>query len=955
MKFRRILLAATSITAILAPAASHAQAVPDAAAKTAAAPSGDASDAGDAEILVTGSRIIRDGGNAPTPVTILGAEQLENGAPGTVADALAQVPQFRSSSRPGSFLNSQNSTGAFLNLRGLGQSRTLVLLDGRRTPPTTPEGRTDINTYPQLLTKRVDIVTGGASAAYGSDAVSGVVNFIVDTTFTGLKADVNYGISGYNDNQSVNMSLAFGRKFAGDRGHVVVSVDYSNSLGIDLGDNRAWTQQNINIIPNPTFATDGRTANLWRSGVTSAQLSEGGVIYAGPLRGTQFLPGGVTAPFVFGSEASGGTMIGGSGIWSPRQSFITPIKTLTTYGHVSFDVTPDFSTFVEASTSSTRSEFNATMPNWSGTTAFTIFNNNAYLPADIRTRLGTTPSFTMGRLSTDFGPPNASSDTKSWRVAGGFSYKFGSDWTIQGSVDSGRTRAILGNTNIVNQTKLFNAVDAVVNPANGQIVCRSELTAPNGCVPINLFGKGSPSQAALNYILGDAARSEATIQQTAGALSIRGQIGSTWAGPIRIGGGLDYRRITAEQDSDPFSSGLVQQFPGQRGLPASLVNKFGVFPVGNLFSLPRVQQVVKEVFVETLVPLANDSPIAGNMDLNAAYRYADYDTSGGVSSWKVGLTWQPIDAIRLRGTRSRDVRAPTLNDLYSPMTSSLGTLRDPVTGANNPIPGITVGNPNLVPELANTLTAGIVVQPAFIPGFSLSVDWYDIKVKGAIGNLNRLRIVEACAAGQTLYCQFVDRLPNGTLVSTTVSPQNLNSLRNRGVDVELNYRTGLSGVGIPGEVRLRGLVAYLANLTTVDAFGTTIEQAGVNGGEAAGTPHWQGSTSLTYTLNDFTLFVQERIIGSGIYSNNYVVGGRTSNSIDFNSVAGRAYTDITAKYKFKARGGQFEAYMTVNNLFDNDPPASPTRVGTPVSILGTNPTLYDIVGRYFTFGLRTTF
>lgn len=909
------------------------------------------------EVVITGSRLIQNGNDAPTPVTVLAIEEMKNAAPGSMADALAQIPQFRSSSRPGTFLNSQNSTGAFLNLRGLGASRTLVLLDGRRTPPTTSEGRTDINTYPQLLMKRVDIVTGGASAAYGSDAVSGVVNFILDTSFTGLKGEANGGISGHHDDQAQALSLAYGRVFGGGRGHVLASVDYSNSHGITTGENRAWNREQVDIIPNPTYPADGRTSNLWRANVTGAQFSEGGLIYAGPLRGIQFVAGGATAPFAFGSEVSGGTMIGGSGLWSARQSFATPIKTLTPFARVSYDFSQDLTGWFEAGMSHTKNDFYGTVPNWSGTTAFTIFNNNAYLPAAIRTQMAAAnvTSFTLGRLADDFGPPHASTELKSWRGSVGLNFKLGR-WTMDGSIDSGLAYALLGNTNVINQTKLFDAVDAVVNPADGRIVCRSTLTvATHVCTPLNILGPGSAGPAALAYIMSEQARSETFTRQTSAALSIRGEMGATWAGPIGLGGGLDYRHMSAEQRADDGSNGLVEQFAGERGLPAALLGKLGIYPTGNQFALPQVSQSVSEVYVETLVPLAKDKVFARSLDLNAAYRYANYDTSGGVSSWKAGMTWQPIDAIRLRATRSRDVRAPTLNDLYSPTTGSLGTIRDPVTGANNPIPGYTTGNASLKPELADTSTYGVVLQPGFAPGLSVSLDYYDIKMTGAIGNLNRLTILQQCAAGVTYYCQFVDRLPSGTLVSTTVSPQNLNSLRNNGIDMEVNYRTAPGLFGLPGEFRLRGLVARLDHLTTVDPFGGVDERAGVNGGENNGTPHWQGGASVTYVRNGFSLFVQQRIIGGGRYSNNYVVGGTAANSIDFMDVGGRSYTDLTTKYRIKASAGEYEAYLTVNNLFDRDPPASPTRVGTPVSILNTNPTLYDIVGRFYTAGVRFTF
>ncbi|MEI9903026.1 MAG: TonB-dependent receptor [Asticcacaulis sp.] len=916
------------------------------------------SDKDNTVVVITGSRVIANGNTAPTPVTVLTSDALATAAPTSIADGLAQVPQFRGSTRPGTFVTPQSSTGAFLNLRGLGTARTLVLLDGRRTPPTTSDGRTDINVYPQLLLKRVDTVTGGASAAYGSDAVSGVINFITDTTFVGVKGEVSGGISSRSDGRSRKASIAGGSAFAGGRGHIVGSVEYNKNDGILTSDNRAWDHVGVDIIPNPNYPNDGRPANLWRYGVTGALFTPGGLISSGPLKGTQFLPGGATSTFNYGTDVSGSTMVGGDGIFNNRGNIDTPIETLATFTHVAYDVTPDFKIWGEGAWSRSSSYFAGTMPNFSSTTGFTIYNDNAFLPSDVKSRMATAgvTSIPVGRISTDWGRTDAASRTKTYRVAAGFNLTLGG-WKVDGSVDSGETVARLKSYHTVNQITLFNAVDSVISPVTGLPVCRSTLTFPgNGCVPLNIFGEGSASPEALDYILDDA-YSTGTIKQTAASLSVRGQPFSTWAGPVSIGGGFDYRVTSAVQTSDALSQTVIPAAVGFKGLPGSLVGKLGAFLTGNQSQQPYHEINVKEVYAETLVPLALDQPWARSLDLNAAYRYADYSSSGGISSWKIGLAYVPVDSLRFRATQSRDVRAPSLNELYSPLTVSLGALKDPVTGNNNSTVQYFGGNPDLKPEVSDTTTAGVVFTPSFVPGFSISYDWYKIEVAGAIGTLGGLNVLNLCASGQTYYCQYVARLSDNTLVSVTLQNLNLNALANSGTDVEVNYHTRLDAFAksAPGDISARLLVSNLAYYRTTDPFGTVVDTAGVNGGESLGLPHWQGSFSLTYHVGALSVFAQERYIGKGIYSQNYVEGGTGTNGIDYNRIPSITYTDINIKYDVNAANCKCQLYFNVNNLFDRDPPPSPSRIGSPVTIIATNPTLYDTIGRYFSAGIRFRF
>jgi len=911
------------------------------------------------EVVVTGSRAIVDGNQAPNPTTVMSLEQLRASAPSNLSDALAQVPQFRASTRPGSFISPQASTGAFLNLRGLGANRGLVLFDGRRTVPTTLNGTIDINVFPESLVKRIDVVTGGASAAYGSDAVAGVVNFVLDSRFEGFKAEISGGVSDRNDGKSQKVTVAGGARLLNDRLHVVGSLEYYESDGVLNTNKRDWDRAHYDIIPNPT-PTDGRPANLFRSNVTASAISFGGLITDTALRGTQFLPGGVRAPFTFGTDVSASTMVGGSGVWVTRGNVLTPLRTESAFLHGSYDVSDSLTLFAEGAYADSKSTYPGSFPTYNGTAAFTIFNDNAFLPTALRTEMASRgiTQFRLGRVSRDWGGNIGTSDTETYRGAIGFNAKV-ADWTVDGSYDFGKSTADIGNLHSPIQQNTYNAIDTVISPTTGQAVCRSTVTNPgNGCVPLNPFGEGAASQAAIAYIMGDG-YSQAKLRQDALALSARGSPLSSWAGPINVGLGVEYRKISASQTADPISQSVISQAPGSKGLPANLVGVLGGFFTGNQRIQPKQSYNVKEAFVEVLVPLMKDQPLAKDLDLNAAIRYADYSSSGGVASWKVGLTYAPIDQVRFRGTRSRDVRAANINELYAPLNGPVAAIRDPVKGTNQNTPALASGNPDLDPELADTLTLGVVYRPDWLPGFSASIDYYDIKIKGAIGNLSAQNTVNLCASGVTDYCQFVTRLPDQTLVSVAVPTLNLNKVREKGVDFEASYNTDIDRwiSGWQGSLSIRAIVSYIDTLATTDPFGQTLDAAGVNGGEgsttvASGIPTWQGSLTVTYLRGPLAISVQQRGLSSGKYSNIYVEGGAGTNGIDVNHVGGREYTDLTVKYAFETGGGRYEVFGTVNNLFDRDPPYSPSRVGPPTNILGTNPTLYDVMGRFYTVGLR---
>jgi iron complex outermembrane receptor protein len=892
------------------------------------------------DIIVTGSRAVTNGNQAPNPVTVLSTDELLRNTPSTIADALAQAPQFRASLRPSSFVSPQSAVNAFVNLRGLsdtGTPRTLVLFDGRRVTPAIAGGQVDVNMLPNLLVKRVDIVTGGASAAYGSDAVAGVVNYVLDRDFTGLKADINGGVSQRGDNGSQKVALAAGGKFLDDRLHVMGSIEYFNSEGVANSGDRAWLQRHCQAIQNPSYSATNAAGGpnfLFRCGVTGTDFAPGGVITSGPLQGIQFLPGGATAPYRYGSLATtGATMIGGDGVWLPRGNVSAPLQTISASGHIDFDMTDNIRLFAEGTYAHNETDLPFIYPEFAGGSAFTITRDNPFLPANISAQMASLnlASIRVGRASLDWGQSVGHTKQDYYRGAVGFDAKLGGDWVLSGYFDSGRTTIDQVTTNNVNVANARLAADAVVNPANGQIVCRSTLTNPNnGCVPLNIFGEGSASPAALDYIFGDPYTHRKT-QQSAAELAVRGSPFSTWAGDVQFAAGFDWRRISASAVADPISLA-------------------GGWLAGSQVGQPYGRYNVKEGFGELNVPLADKLPFAYAANIDAAIRYADYSTAGGVTSWKVAGSYSPIADIRLRASRSRDVRAPNLAELFQSQNFASVNVFDAATNSTVQTQAVSGGNPDLKPELADTLTYGVVLQPRFLPRFSLAVDYFDIKIKGAIASISAQQVVNLCNSGGAQYCGLITRA-NGAITRISSLRQNLNQLRSSGIDFEANYVVPLGA----DRLSFRLLASYLQHLTTTDAFGTKTEFAGINGGENTASPHWQGNLSIYYAGHPFSVGLQERYISSGRLSNlgtPFSSSPTGPNSIDFDHVPARFYTDLTLQAEVM-KGAQF--YFTINNLLDQDPPQAPTRTGAPFLTFATNGTLYDVVGRAFTAGVRLRF
>lgn len=895
-----------------------AQAAKDAPAEKAASDESD--------ILVTASRINRTGFTAPTPTTMVDLEDIaRQGAP-NVADALNHVPSFQPSTTPATAGNSSVGVGAnFLNLRGLGANRTLILVNGRRHVPTSINGLVDINLIPQALIERVEVVTGGASAAWGSDAVSGVVNFILNEKLDGFQGSAQYGFSQRDDNHEKRFSLAYGTGFAGGRGHISIAGELVSGDGVTDQKDRAWGRREWQVIANPASGP-GQPTLLVLPNVHQSNRTEGGLVVGGRYAGTQFLPGATYGPFRYGSPRNATFMAGGDGInQGLYTSLVVPLNRKTLSAITTYEITDNVRATIEGSFGQSKS-VNAITQSFSFA-PYSIQKDNAFLPRALADGMAPGEVMPLGRLNTDFGFITADTTVKAYRGVAALDGKFGDGWQWSAYYQYGRTRyhgLLLGNPIVAN---LNRAIDSVIDPVSKQPICRSTLSSPgDGCVPINLFGYGSPKQDALNYVLGTQVLDQ-TLRQDAAGVDIQGEPFSTWAGPVSFAAGAEYRRESARVRVDPRSQASA-------------------FLIGNPKALSG-HYSVKEAFAEFVVPLLSDAPMAKALELNGAARVTDYSVSGTVATWKAGLTYKVNDSLRFRGTRSRDIRAPNLNEIFSPASLVFANIRDPRDGSTSLVTVNLRGNPALQPEKADTLTAGVVIEPSFLPGLHASIDYYDISLKGAIQTLAPQEIVNRCYAGATELCVNVSRNGANAITNIVSAFYNLSSLKSRGVDFELGYATPIQGFvsGAPGEFRARLLGTYIAKQATNDGV-NKVDRAGEVGPLNGGVPSWRMVGNLGYREGPASLSLTGRFIAGGKYDNTLVEGI----GINDNTIPSRFYLDGTIEYTLLDSGrNKLQLFGVVNNILDKDPPIAPINFQNSVA---TNNALYDVVGRSFVIGLR---
>jgi len=882
------------------------------------------------EIVVTGSRIARPVERSPVPVTSLSDLDLKVRGITTVSDAIARVPALVATPSVAETTNGRVTA----NLRGLGANRTLVLVNGRRhVAGVAGEASVDLSTIPSALVDRVDVLTGGASAVYGSDAVTGVVNFILKKDFEGAEAEFQSNLAEEGGGRRLFGAATVGRNFDNDRGNIVFSVtafdqerlrfgdrDFSRNNGIDddvanpalfiqeadltpalraagvtagtrilslSTANQAIAGQALidraRNAPSRAFVNDPRYArssiygiigfnprgvsglpvsggnalapniDLDNNGVRDCQQSWPGRVEnrAGSGRAFGCLVidpvTGQLRPFRDGAQFANSDQSGGDGTPDnlDRSTIIPDISTYTANLNLRYDFNQYFKPFLESKVARTRAVNVESVRTFDD--AIQIRYDNPFVPAALRaiadaqiaadpTLSRNTYRFTITRDHSDVVDPRVRSDRDTYRIVGGFEGEFDNGWDYELAYNWGRTDSEESRPNRLND-RFFAAIDAVRAP-NGQIVCRSSIDptavplvsdfpifnwsgfntfSPNDgtCRPLNLFGLGAPSAEAQAFVTTPNTRTSKITQRVVSA-NLAGDTEAFFslpAGPISFATGAEYR-----EEESAFS---VTEFER-----LGFTDRGGEQPVSGSFD-------VAEVYIEGEVPLLADLPGAEYLALDAAYRYGDYSTVGGVSAWKVGGVYSPVADIRFRGGYSSTVRAPNIVELFQPRSSAQFSVIDPCDAAQintgpNPanraancaadgipvgwldtrtarVPGTTGGNLDLTEETSDSYTIGAVIAPDFIPGLVIAADYWNIEIDDAIANVAAQDILNACYDAANLdnpFCGQISR--NDANASTaplgvaTINQTRVNFARFEaaGVDFDVTYKLDLEDVGV---------------------------------------------------------------------------------------------------------------------------------------------------------------
>lgn len=933
-------------------------------------------------VTVSGSRISSRGFTQPTPTTTLSSADLAQTAKPNLFNAIAELPALQGSTGRTTSTNSTSSgiQGlSSLSLRGLGPIRTLTLLDGQRVVGANVTGVTDVSQFPQLLIKRVDVVTGGASASYGSDAVGGVVNFITDKKFKGFKANVEGGQTTYGDDKNGTVQAAWGQGFLENRLHVVASAEYGREKGVpsagfgEVGANgRTWFKNPAFQVRPLSQTTDGAPQYKFIEHAQHIQYAKYGLITSGPLQGTAFGLNGEPYKFQYGSNGvPTGTgavtncispfCVGGdlSGSVGAGTNLGMDLTRKVAYTRVGFDLDADNEIYFTANFGEVASHFSPN-PGAAKQGNLDIQCDNPFLPASIRAACVTNniTSFKYGTANAIF-PNNINvhpTRTQHRFVVGadGRFSAFGKDWTYNAYAEHGSNDTDIMVYDMTLNRRYEAAIDAVRAP-NGTIVCRNPVAAASGCKPFNIIGNVPVDPAAWAYIappMGPQQHSKQT-QQVA-SFNINGEPFESWAGPIAIATGAEWRKEEYTVRGDVYGNGVTPNSPNSPDYPADPLLNTAIgnnWYAGNYHNAEGAYNV-KEAYLELNIPVLK-SATWGEANLNLADRRTKYSTSGSVESWKVGANWKTgFDGLRLRAVTSQDVRAPNLSELFAAPVVVNNAIN--YQGTSVQIQQRTVGNTNLRPEIARNTSFGIVLtQPSWAPGFSASVDYFDIKVEDVISALSVQQEVDLCVAGNQEICAaMVLNSPGNNYV--TVQAFNLASLHNKGYDVEAAYRTSLKGLGLPGRLTLRALATHTKCFITNSGVVGTIpsEGAGVNLG---GTPHWKALASQTWEHDKLTLTLAQRWISKGVYNNEYIecqtncpVSTLIHPTIFDNKMKDAFYVDIGGSYKISDK---MTAFFKVDNVSDVDPAPAPQNNLS----FGINPTLYDVLGRTYRAGIRYNF
>ena len=977
MQLKRTFIA-SAIAALLVPAAALAQDQPPQQGSL-------------EEITITGTRIVRSGMVTPTPVTAVQASELQNMSAGPMFDSLVQLPPFFSNQAPEQVNGGQNSGGSNLNLRGAGLNRTLVLLDGRRVVPTNRFGAVDVAMFPEELMRSVETVTGGASASYGTDAVAGVVNFILDTDFEGYKGHAQAGQTRYGDGDSYEAGFAFGIG-AGEHGHLIGSIETFN---VDpISDFNAMQKRkffnNVARVTNP--AATG-PVNLVLPNVSPTNWNQTGMINqpGTALDKLVFNANGTTSPLVFSGV---GQLNGGCNCQATStRDFGSDIdnevaasnERQTAFLHYSVDISDNTTLFAQALVGhnevSDRRENISFILTW----APRVFADNAYLSPALAAQIaqptgggsltaGTTYPRSVGFAlfgvnDGQHGLPDVRQITKNdlFSTTVGFESNLDRDgfldgWRMNAYYQHGSNQQSFDTDNGIRVDRIPLAFDAVRNPA-GQIVCYSAMVNPavfGDCAPMNIFGGiQNMSAAARNYIVDDYKHAVQDTSQDFVEFVMTGDLTDGWgAGPISSAFGASYRSEKLSQSTpDPTDefpatpngvllSTLGVLAPGVRGLieqhlPGGIPGVRNV-PVGfrgdansSSITFSSLRAIaggydVRDVFGEINLPIAANKGWAKQFDISTALRWADYSGSGEIWAGKFGINWQVSDSVRLRATQSRDVRAATLRERFDQTRGGV-TVNDPAN--RNPVTGV-------IPSISTASFSGgnPNVNPEKADTTTAGIVFQPQGLEGFSVSLDWYQIDITDAIAQLASQAVV----NGCFAGDqSLCPFVIRDSGNQIVRVDNLFinlqRQIIEGADLEidyrfGDFNLRSFVTQLKENSVQSPGGLPDDRAGDIGGANAGLPKVKTTTQLSWVHGPVSLFVQERYLGGGKLDRFLVQGPRTlvlpaGVSTIDDNSIDSTYYTDLGVRYEFGRDDGWEIFANVNNLFDQEPRATAQILG----------------------------
>ncbi|MDP4534948.1 TonB-dependent receptor [Alkalimonas collagenimarina] len=909
-------------------------------------------------IEVTGSRIRRLGEIAPTPVTVITGDSIVDSGVTNVADLLHRMPNTLIGLSPETSNNTIFASGLNnTDLRGLGSNRTLVLVNGRRFVSGAPgSSAVDLNNIPTAMIDRIEITTGGSSAVYGSDAVAGVVNIITKTSYDGVTLDVSTTQTRQSGGEEEYASLTFGADLG--RASFISNLSWARQKQISFMD-RDFLRNAPIVIRNPDLISgdpNSPLAVVWGYGEqVLASYTKSGTFSAGGTRYT-FSDDGSLRPQQLGQPLPPLTSgrvdyLGGEGYNFAENSFMrTPLDRINFITNMSYEFNDDHRMQVE---------FNLSKTDAYGESSPAFLNlitqgDNALLPQDARDLISqqnvgaTYPNgaVSMGYLASDFGNRQYSQDRTLARISIGFDGAINDNWMYNAYLTSGHVQADTEWYGEMYEDRFYDAVDAI--ELDGQVVCRDEIARAQGCLPLNIFGRGIYDADAYDWVSTDAIR-RSSIQQHVAGVSVNGDIMELPAGWLAAAFAVEYRKEKAKTLPDPaMRAGLLFNNQSQ--------------PLDGEFD-------VKEISAEFSVPLFEGLPFMESLTFETAGRAMNYSTSGSDTAWKVGLNWEVNDELRIRINRSKSVRAPNITELFAPPGQTFAGITDlcatsqrdglnpdyrenilnncaaqgiPTDFEPSPEwfgstrPGFIIGNTDLTNESAKDITIGFVYNPSFVDDLSITVDYWKFDMSNMIQSFTANNLVRYCYQSNSIdnvYCPLLERDPETfEIVNFFQKPINSALSTTAGVDIETNYRLSTD----IGDFGIRWIGTYLAERT----FNQTgfAEDEIVQTGEQA-RPRWRNRLISSYSYKDVSAVLTMTHRKNSVVNNQW-----TPNQNNYNDVPSYITWDLTGRYNVN---DDLQVRAGILNMFDKAPPRLPN--------MYNNGNYYDMMGQRFTLGVNYTF